>query len=103
MQDHLEQVMALAQLARIDLCEGLPPKEAEKKLRRFAGQFKDILALMDTLAEVDTREIEPLYWPLSAQASPLREDIAEKTCSRADILDNAPDQEGGFFVVPRIV
>ena len=103
MRNNLERVLAVARLVCIDLRDGLPPEEAEKSLQRFAGQFSDIIGLMDTLAEVDTAETEPLYWPLSAPAAPPREDLAVVTCSRADILGNAREQDGNFFVVPKIV
>ena len=103
MDESLKRVQAVAKLARLDLTQGLSPEEAEATLDRFAGQFKNIVALMDTLSEVDTEGVEPLYWPLAVPAAPPREDAAHKSCSRQDVLANAPDQDGRFFVVPRIV
>ncbi len=103
MTESLQRVQAVAELARLDLGRGLSPQEAEVKLMRFASQFKDIVALMDTLTEVDTNGVEPLYWPLAAPAAPLREDVARKDCTREELFANAPDQDGRFFVVPRIV
>ncbi len=98
-----ERVLRIAKLARLDLGFGLPPGEAESKLATFADQFDDIVALMDTLAEVDTEGVEPLYWPLGAPASPPREDAVARHNSRAEVLQNAPEQDGQFFIVPRIV
>jgi aspartyl-tRNA(Asn)/glutamyl-tRNA(Gln) amidotransferase subunit C len=98
-----EKVLRVATLARLDLVAGLSPAEAETKLTRFAKQFDDIVALMDTLREVDTTGVEPLYWPLSAEAAPPREDVAVKTNTRDELLRNAPEQDGQFFVVPRIM
>lgn len=98
-----EKVVRVAKLARLDLAEGLTPAEAETKLARFAKQFDDIVALMDTLSEVNTAGVEPLYWPLSAEPAPPREDVAVKTNTREELLQNAPEQDGQFFVVPRIV
>lgn len=98
-----EKVVRVATLARLDLVEGLTPAEAETKLALFARQFDDIVALMDTLREVDTTGVEPLYWPLAAQATPPREDKAVKTNTREELLRNAPEQDGQFFVVPRIM
>lgn len=96
-------VLDMARLARIDLDAGHDPATAEKDLARFARQFDDIVALMDTLAEVDTQGVEPLYWPLAAPASPPREDVAARHNTREELLANAPEQDGQFFVVPRIV
>ena len=58
---------------------------------------------MDTLAEVDTTGVEPLYWPLGAPPAPPREDVAERHNTREELLRNAPEQDGQFFIVPRIV
>lgn len=98
-----ERVRAVANLARINLTEGLSPEEAEKTLDRFAGQFADIVKLMDTLAEVDTTGVEPLYQPLAFTPAPPREDVARRLRTREEVLANAPEQDNGFFVVPKIV
>ncbi|CAK7019942.1 MAG: Glutamyl-tRNA(Gln) amidotransferase subunit C [Desulfovibrio sp.] len=103
MSSSKERVVNIAKLARLDLCSGLPKEEAEGKLATFAAQFDDIVALMDTLAEVDTEGVEPLYWPLAAPVSPPREDVAARHNTREELLQNAPEQDGQFFVVPRIV
>lgn len=103
MSQSQEKVLAIAALARLDLTRGLPPEEAEKKLALFASQFDSIVALMDTLAEENTDGVEPLYWPLAAEVTPPREDIALRHNTREELLQNAPEQDGQFFVVPRIV
>ena len=98
-----EKVLQVAKLARLDLGMGLDPAEAEKRITLFAKQFGDIVALMDTLSEVETEGVEPLYWPLSAPVSPAREDVAIRHNTRDELLRNAPEQDGQFFIVPRIV
>lgn len=103
MQESQKKVLAIAKLARIDLVRGLSPEEAEKKLALFASQFNDIVALMDTLKDVDTEGVEPLYWPLMAPTASLREDEAARRNTREELLRNAPEQDGQFFIVPRIV
>jgi aspartyl-tRNA(Asn)/glutamyl-tRNA(Gln) amidotransferase subunit C len=72
------------------------------KLERFAGQMHDILNYMETLAAVDTTGVEPLYGPV-AHASPTRPDEAARTCTRDEVLRNAPESDGRFFIVPKIV
>ncbi|GFM37018.1 Asp-tRNA(Asn)/Glu-tRNA(Gln) amidotransferase subunit GatC [Desulfovibrio psychrotolerans] len=89
-----EQVARIAKLARLE------PDEA--KLTLFAGQFESILNYMDTLNELDTTGLEPLYSPVT-HATVLRDDVAVKTARRDDVLSNAPESDGQFFVVPRIV
>ena len=85
----------------------LAPDEAEREY--IAAQCSAILAYMDTLAEVDTTDVEPLYSPAfslddpAGSVRPGREDGAERRRSREDILSGAPDSDGVSFVVPRIV
>lgn len=99
----LDKVLKIAALARLDLVMGLSGEEASGQLARFAAQFDDIVALMDTLGEVDTEGVEPLYWPLAAPVTPPREDVAERHNTREELLANAPEQDGQFYIVPRIV
>lgn len=89
-----EQVAKIAMLSRLDL-----PQE---KLELFAGQLGDILDYMDKLGELDTDNVEPMYSPVS-HTTVLRKDEARKEYSRDEILSNAPEQDGQFFIVPRIV
>jgi aspartyl-tRNA(Asn)/glutamyl-tRNA(Gln) amidotransferase subunit C len=98
-----ERVLGIAALARINITEGQDERAAAKTLERFADQFADIVKLMDTLAEVDTTGVEPLYQPLAFSPAPPRDDAAVRVRARGEILANAPEQDGAFFIVPRIV
>ncbi|MCH5276917.1 MAG: Asp-tRNA(Asn)/Glu-tRNA(Gln) amidotransferase subunit GatC [Desulfovibrionaceae bacterium] len=88
----------------------LAPDEAKRD--QIAAQCSAILTYMDTLAELDTTDVDPLYSPAlclddaatrGEGAAPVRPDMAERRRSREDILSGAPDSDGSFFVVPRIV
>ncbi len=89
-----ERVAQIAKLARLEL--------DDEKLELFAGQFESILSYMDTLNELDTTDVAPLYSPTQHETV-LRDDEARKTAQRTDVLSNAPQTDGQFFVVPRIV
>lgn len=89
-----EQAAKVAALARLRL--------PEDKLEHLAAQMGDILAYMDTLEACDTRGVEPLYSPVE-HGTPMREDAVVKTCRRADVLAGAPETDGRFFIVPKIV
>lgn len=89
-----KQAAKIAKLARLRL--------DDDKLERFAGQMDDILAYMETLSSVDTTGVEPLYGPVE-HATPTRTDAVVRTCTRDEILRNAPATDGQFFVVPKIV
>ncbi len=89
-----KDVQRMASLARLDV------DEATQEL--FAKQFADIISYMDVLAEVDTTNVEAMYSP-SLHATPLREDVANNKADRQDVLRNAPNTDGQYFIVPRIV
>jgi len=89
-----EEVAKVARLARLEL--------SQDKIDQYAAQLGDILGYMDKLAELDTASVEPMYTPVD-QVSVMREDVVAKDYTREDILKNAPETDGAFFIVPRIV
>jgi len=56
----------------------------------------------DTLAEENTEDTEPLVSVLPLE-NVMREDVAYKAISRDELLENAPGQHDGYFVVPKIL
>ncbi len=95
----LEQVRKTASLARLDLSFGQSPENADKAAMRLAGQLDNILAYMDILNEINTDNIEPLYSPMQNIAEP-REDVAMHRLTPEGVLQNAPQSQDTFFVVP---
>ncbi len=89
-----EEVRHMAKLSRLVIAPG---EEAV-----FARQFGQILGHMAILESVDTTGIEPLYSPLGTLCA-TRADDADNLRSRTEILANAPQTDGHYFIVPRIV
>ncbi|WP_031483682.1 Asp-tRNA(Asn)/Glu-tRNA(Gln) amidotransferase subunit GatC [Maridesulfovibrio frigidus] len=89
-----DEVAKVASLARLDL--------SEEKKELFAGQLNNILSYMDKLNEIDTKDVEPMFSPVE-HTTVLRKDVVTKEHTRDEILANAPDSDGQYFVVPRIV
>ncbi|HKK32297.1 MAG TPA: Asp-tRNA(Asn)/Glu-tRNA(Gln) amidotransferase subunit GatC [Desulfomicrobiaceae bacterium] len=89
-----EEVARIADLARLDM-------DAEQSLR-LAAQMDDILGYMEKLGELDTADVPPMYTPVE-HTTPLREDTVRSECTREQILANAPEEDGKYFIVPRIV
>ncbi len=86
-------VEKVAQLARLRLTE-----EEKEHLEK---QLHSILHFVQQLQEVDTSEVEP--FTLEFEETPLREDQPSRDFQPELILRTAPEGQGSFFVVPRVV
>ncbi len=89
-----QEVMHVAKLARLNVSD----RDAE----RLTSEMNSILAYMDKLNELDTSGIEPMAHALQLD-TPFREDAVKPSLSNDNALENAPQKEGGFFVVPRVL
>lgn len=89
-----ETLKQLESLAKINLTD------AEKYT---AIEFFDFFTeKFELLADIDTENVEP-FVTVSALENVMREDISFKMISRETLLENAPEQYDGHFVVPRIL
>ena len=90
----LDQVRAIADLARIDV----PSHE----LAPLQDQLNDILAMVDAMRAVDTTGIEPMAHP-QAVSQRLREDRVTETDQHELFQSVAPRTEDGLYLVPRVI
>ena len=89
-----EEVLHVAHLARLEI--------DESAVEKFAGQIGDILEYVDQLKQVDTAGVRPTSHAL-ALTNAFREDVETQHLPREVSLANAPEQEEGNFLVPRVV
>ena len=87
-------VRRIARLARIKITDA----EADS----LQGELNGILQWVEQLSEVDTADVEPMTQVVPV-AMKQREDRVTDGDKAADIVANAPEREGHFFVVPRVV
>jgi aspartyl-tRNA(Asn)/glutamyl-tRNA(Gln) amidotransferase subunit C len=90
----LAEVRRIAALARLELT----PEEED----RFAEQLSAILSYVEQLEALDVSGVEPMTHAL-AEAPTLRDDAALPCLPPEEALANAPERDGTFFVVPRII
>ncbi len=90
----LQTVQHVAKLARLAL--------PEQKLQTLTQQLESILEYVAKIDEVDMANVEPM-----AHALPLhnvfREDLAVQGMELAKVLQNAPETDGPFFKVPKVI
>jgi len=89
-----ETVKYVAHLARIEL----KPKELEK----LSQQLKDILGFIDKLKKLDIQNINPTSHILPIN-NIFREDAPRESLPGDKVLDNAPQKQGNFFGVPKVI
>ena len=87
----VEYVAALARL-------GLSPEEKEL----YREQLGNILSYVEKLNELDTAAVAPMTHP-SDVVNVWREDETRPSVGRAAVLEGAPDTDGKYFIVPRII
>jgi aspartyl-tRNA(Asn)/glutamyl-tRNA(Gln) amidotransferase subunit C len=90
----LDQVVHVARLARLAL-----PAE---KLAKFTGQLESILKYIDKIKEVDMTGVEPMAHALPI-SNALRDDVVQPSLPVEKVLMNAPETDGPFFKVPKII
>ncbi|MBV9386874.1 MAG: Asp-tRNA(Asn)/Glu-tRNA(Gln) amidotransferase subunit GatC [Chroococcidiopsidaceae cyanobacterium CP_BM_ER_R8_30] len=89
-----EQVRKVALLARLELTA-----EQEEQL---TSQLGGILEYFEQLSELDVSDVEPTARAIDVN-NVTRPDELHPFEDRLAILDSAPDQEGDFFKVPKIL
>jgi len=87
-------VRRIARLARIHVDDA----EAEQ----LAGELNGILGWIEQLNEVDVEGVDPLTGA-AQMAMRLRTDEVTDGGIRDQVLGNAPDREGAFYSVPKVV
>ena len=93
-QISLDQVRHVAKLARLAL--------REDQLAKYAPQLGAILQYIEQINKIDKSGVEPM-----AHALPLhnvfRDDVVEPSLPLEEVLKNAPQTDGPFFKVPKII
>ena len=89
-----DQVRHVAKLARLAL--------DEQELARLGGQLESILGYVAKIGEVDVAGVEPLAHAADVK-NVLRDDVVEGALPLDKVLQNAPDTDGPFFKVPKVI
>lgn len=90
----LDDVRRIAHLARIEISDA----QAQATL----AQLNDIFAMIEKMQQVPTDGVEPMSHPLGGDQR-LREDVVTERDAREANLRNAPEQQDGLFLVPKVI
>ena len=90
----LEDVKRIALLARIRI--------EKSELENLRIELNSILGWVEQLSQVDTDGVEPMT-TVADIALAQRTDCVTDGNASEDVLANAPDREGDFYAVPKVV
>lgn len=88
-------ISKLEKLARLEL--------GNKEREQIGHDLNDILKMVEKLNDLDTTGVEPLVYVNEEERNVWREDEVHSMVSRDDALKNAPDQDGTYFKVPKVI
>jgi len=88
------QVRKVAKLSRLELTEA--------EVEEFTGQLSAILDYVEKMNDLDTTNVEPLAHCLPI-SNVFRQDLAKESLGTEKALTNAPQRDGEFFKVPKIL
>ena len=98
----LEEVRHVADLANLEL--------TAEELPRMARDLNAILGHIAQLNELDTSAVEPmaqvgeaLGHAAAASGELLRPDVVKGSVDRAAVMREAPESDGRFFKVPKVI
>lgn len=91
--DH-KTVKRLAELSKLSF--------SEQEENEMVDGLNEMLAFVDKLKELDTKDVEPLVF-MNEQTDVLRDDIIEAPITQAEALKNAPSKDMYYFRVPKVI
>ena len=74
----------------------------EEEIKSLSNDLSHIINWIKQLDELDTNDVEPLSG-VNIDTLPLRKDEVTEDKNTENILQNAPEANSGFFVVPKVV
>jgi aspartyl-tRNA(Asn)/glutamyl-tRNA(Gln) amidotransferase subunit C len=90
----IDDVRHVAKLARLAL--------TEPQLERFTNQLEAILEYVAKISEVDISGVEPMAHAVHL-VNVLRDDEVQPSLPLDKVLSNAPQTDGPFFKVPKVI
>lgn len=88
--------LTVKKISNLSKLKFTPDQEEDLK-----NELNKILEWVDDLKEVNTSEVEPMLSVFDEKMT-MRADKAE-LMNKNEILNNAPNEKEGFFVVPKVI
>lgn len=89
------EIMALAKQLHFSL--------SDAELASLEQDFEVYFKQLEVYDLIDTDDVSPMVYPFEAASDLLRDDQGQHILDKEAILSNAPQREGDFVVVPKVV
>lgn len=89
-----DDVLKLAQLSKLSL--------TDEQVVKFRDEIEEILNYIEQLQQVDTDGLEPTN-QVTGLTNVMREDEIEDSVDKDELLKNAPEKEGDYIKVRRVL
>lgn len=89
-----EEVKKIAFLARLSI--------QEENIEQYSEDLSGILDLVEQMNAANVDDIEPMAHPQDAMQR-LRDDTVTEVNQREKLMSNAPSQQDGLFLVPKVL
>ncbi len=90
----IDEVRHVAKLSRLALDEA--------HLAKLARELETILGYIAKISQVDVTGVEPMAHALPVK-NIFRPDVVEPSLPLEKVLENAPESDGPFFKVPKVI
>jgi aspartyl-tRNA(Asn)/glutamyl-tRNA(Gln) amidotransferase subunit C len=95
-----KDVAYVAELANLEL--------TDRERQRMLKDLNSVLDYIDRLNELDTSDVPPMAQVSVESGQPAgkpawRDDIPRPSLPHADAMKNAPETDGDFFKVPKVI
>jgi aspartyl-tRNA(Asn)/glutamyl-tRNA(Gln) amidotransferase subunit C len=91
-------VRKIAKLAHLEI--------TDEEIALYTPQMANIVAYVEQLNELDTKNVEPMLGGLTAEGAAtetIRLDIPHESLGQKNALDQAPSAVSGHFQVPKVL
>lgn len=89
-----DEVKKIAFLARLSI--------KEEHIEQYSEDLSGILDLVEQMNAANVDDIEPMAHPQDAMQR-LRDDVVTESNQREKLMSNAPSQQDGLFLVPKVL
>jgi aspartyl-tRNA(Asn)/glutamyl-tRNA(Gln) amidotransferase subunit C len=74
----------------------------DQEKKEIKADLQQMISFIEKLKELNTEGVTPLLH-MSSNVNILRDDVVQGSVTREEALKNAPDTDGTFFKVPKVI